>query len=52
VQTRREKTVSGIPILKDIPLLGKAFQHIKDNEIKSELVVFLTPTIISGQPGR
>jgi MSHA type pilus biogenesis protein MshL len=52
VQTRREKTVSGIPILKDIPLIGKAFQHIKDNEIKSELVVFLTPTIISGQPGR
>jgi MSHA type pilus biogenesis protein MshL len=52
VQTRREKTVSGIPVLKDIPLLGKAFQHIKDNEIKSELVVFLTPTIISGQPGR
>lgn len=52
VQTRREKTVSGIPILKDIPFLGKAFQHIKDNEVKSELVVFLTPTIISGQPGR
>jgi MSHA type pilus biogenesis protein MshL len=50
VQNRSEKTVSGIPILKDIPGLGKLFQRIENNEIRSELVVFLTPTIISGQP--
>lgn len=50
VQSRTEDKVSGIPILKDIPLLGKAFQHIDKTETRSELVVFLTPTIISGQP--
>jgi MSHA type pilus biogenesis protein MshL len=50
VQSRKDRTVSGIPVLKDIPLLGKAFQRINDTETRSELVVFLTPTIISGQP--
>jgi len=50
VQSRTEKTVSGIPVLKDIPFFGKAFQHIDNVESRSELVVFLTPTIIAGQP--
>jgi MSHA biogenesis protein MshL len=50
VQTRKERTVGGIPILKDIPLFGKLFQHINETEARTELVVFLTPTIISGQP--
>jgi len=50
VQTRNETTKSGIPILKDIPLIGKLFTSYKDVQSKSELVVFLTPTIISGQP--
>lgn len=50
VQTRKEHSTGGIPVLKDIPLIGKAFQHTTDHNIRSELVVFLTPTIISGQP--
>jgi MSHA type pilus biogenesis protein MshL len=50
VQTRKDRTVSGIPILMDLPWLGKAFQKVKITENRSELVVFLTPTIISGQP--
>jgi MSHA type pilus biogenesis protein MshL len=50
VQSRTDKTVSGIPVLKDLPGIGKAFQHIDNVESRSELVVFLTPTIITGQP--
>ena len=50
VQTRKESTVSGIPILSDLPFIGKAFRHIKNTETRSELVIFLTPTIISGAP--
>ncbi|MDB4876528.1 MAG: Type secretion system protein [Gemmatimonadetes bacterium] len=50
VQSRKEKTVSGVPILKDLPFFGKLFQHINTTETRSELVIFLTPTIISGQP--
>jgi len=50
VQTRKENTVGGIPILMDIPLIGALFQHINVTDNRSELVIFLTPTIISGQP--
>ncbi len=50
MQTRREKTVSGVPGLRSIPLLGRLFTTTKDVERKAELVIFLTPTIISGQP--
>ena len=50
VQTRKDHQRSGIPVLRDLPLVGGLFTHINDTETRSELVVFLTPTIISGQP--
>ena len=50
MQTRREKVRSGIPGLRDIPLLGRLFTSYNDVERKAELVIFLTPTIIAGQP--
>jgi MSHA type pilus biogenesis protein MshL len=50
VQRRKDTTNSGIPILKDIPLVGRIFQHVNHTETHSELVIFLTPTIISGSP--
>lgn len=50
VQTRKDHQRSGIPVLRDLPLVGGLFTHIDDTETRSELVVFLTPTIISGQP--
>jgi MSHA biogenesis protein MshL len=50
MQTRREKVRSGVPGLMSIPLLGRLFTTYKDVERKAELVIFLTPTIIAGQP--
>ncbi len=50
MQTRREKVRSGIPGLMDVPLLGRLFTKYNDVERKAELVIFLTPTIIAGQP--
>jgi MSHA biogenesis protein MshL len=50
MQTRREKTQSGVPGLRSIPLLGRLFTKYSDVERKAELVIFLTPTIIAGQP--
>lgn len=50
MQTRREKVRSGVPGLRDIPLLGRLFTSYSDVERKAELVIFLTPTIIAGQP--
>jgi type IV pilus assembly protein PilQ len=38
---------SGIPLLKDIPLLGWLFKAERKEEAKVELLIFLTPTVIS-----
>lgn len=50
MQNRREKVRSGIPVLRSIPLIGGLFSRTVDIERKAELVIFLTPTIIAGQP--
>jgi MSHA biogenesis protein MshL len=50
VQTKKENAEGGIPFLKDIPLLGWAFKSVKQVETRTELVIFLTPTIVSGAP--
>jgi general secretion pathway protein D len=46
MSTRKNESVSKIPLLGDIPILGAAFRRkIKSNE-KTELMIFLTPTIV------
>ena len=37
-----------VPILGDIPILGLAFRSKQEKVTKTELIFFLTPTIISG----
>ena len=37
---------SGVPFLKDIPLLGKLFGATNNSREKTELIIFLTPRII------
>jgi len=46
IQTSSAKTTRKIPLLGDIPLLGKLFQGKFDAKQKKELVIFLTPTIV------
>ena len=43
-EVRREQ--SGIPFLKDIPILGNAFSYRNDENIKSELVIFIRPVVV------
>jgi type II secretory pathway component GspD/PulD (secretin) len=50
IQTRSEEIRSGVPLLMHIPLLGNLFARTERIEEKSELVVFITPTIVAGQP--
>ena len=38
---------SGIPVLKDVPLLGALFKHTTNVKANRELVVFVTPTIVT-----
>jgi general secretion pathway protein D len=42
VQTTKKK----VPLLGDIPLLGKLFQNTEDQKIKRNLLVFLRPTVL------
>lgn len=46
---KRDKTVKKIPILGDIPLLGYLFRSVSDDVTKIDLVILLTPHIVTGE---
>ena len=46
IRNTLSKNNSGIPFLKDIPLLGNAFKSDTVTERRSELIVLLTPRVI------
>jgi general secretion pathway protein D len=48
MQNQRVKTVDGIPGLSKIPGVGSLFSYTNDELKKTELVIFLRPTIIKG----
>jgi MSHA biogenesis protein MshL len=48
IQTRHENIRQGVPFLRDIPVLGHLFGRTRTLERRSELVIFITPTIIAG----
>lgn len=47
VDRQLDKTRSGIPLLKDIPILGYLFGSSHETTSNSELFLFLTPYIVS-----
>jgi general secretion pathway protein D len=49
MQTRREKTHSGIPILKDLPILGYLFGSWGFSDDKTELLIAITPHVIQSK---
>ncbi|MFT4689665.1 MAG: general secretion pathway protein D [Limisphaerales bacterium] len=51
MQTRKVETRRKIPILGDIPLLGFAFRRKEMENVKTELLIFLTPYVIQ-QPSQ
>lgn len=46
IGTNRQKTVSKVPLLGDIPLLGALFRHEGTTEKKTNLLIFITPKVI------
>lgn len=46
MQNERESSKDGIPGLSRIPKLGKLFSKTTDKMVKTELVIFLKPTIV------
>lgn len=48
METQRTESVTRIPLLGDIPVLGFPFRRTTKDEVKKELLIFLTPYIITG----
>lgn len=47
MRTTKSRSESKVPILGDIPLLGFFFKDINDIEVKTELVLLITPHVLS-----
>ncbi len=45
-QGERSYSVSKVPVLGDLPMVGAAFRRTSESETKSELLIFITPKII------
>ncbi len=45
MESTKSKNQTKIPLLGDIPLLGSLFKHTQINDVKTELIIFLTPYI-------
>lgn len=46
ISSQKNDTASKVPILGDIPILGYAFKRKKKEDVKTELLIFLTPHVV------
>jgi pilus assembly protein CpaC len=46
IDEENQKTTSGIPLISDIPIIGELFRFTDDEKTQTELVIFVTPTLI------
>lgn len=51
METQRTESVRKVPILGDIPLIGLAFKRTVKENVKRELLIFLTPYIVNTPQG-
>jgi general secretion pathway protein D len=46
ISNKRDVTRDGVPILKDLPVLGPLFRMNKDTKDRTELIILLRPTVL------
>ncbi len=46
ISTEKNKSHGGVPILKDIPLLGNLFRSSSESDARRELMVMIRPTVL------
>ncbi|HNY31665.1 MAG TPA: type IV pilus secretin PilQ [Fibrobacteria bacterium] len=46
VERSENKSEAGVPLLKDIPLLGVLFRYTRHELVKKDLAIFVTPRIV------
>ncbi len=49
MEDQDKKTVRKVPVLGDIPYLGTLFSYTSSEKVKTELLIFLTPTLAETQ---
>ena len=49
ISESRERSSSGVPILSEVPVLGALFGRKTDNEVRTELLVLITPRVVANQ---
>ncbi|NLE65343.1 MAG: hypothetical protein GX606_05460 [Elusimicrobia bacterium] len=47
IKDSKESTKYFVPVLGHLPLLGRLFQHREETDLKTELMIFLTPRIVT-----
>lgn len=52
IGAEESKTVSKIPFLGDLPILGALFRNHKNSKSESELIIFLTAHVLKGAGGK
>lgn len=50
--TRKQKTVSRIPVLGHIPIIGYLFKNVSNTETQDEFVIVITPKLVYGEPDK
>ena len=45
-QSERVEAISGIPLLMDLPLIGRLFRVHRTTEIQQDLIILVTPHIV------
>ncbi len=46
VQSQQENVVSGVPILRKLPLLGALFRWRRTNHRRTSIIIFVTPSVV------
>ena len=47
LRSSEEKTLhKGVPLLKDVPLIGRLFRYAREETEEKDLIIFVTPTIV------
>jgi MSHA biogenesis protein MshL len=49
MRERKSEDLRGVPWLMHLPLIGNAFRRTEQSSVRTELVIFITPTLISGK---
>ena len=48
MRERKAEDLRGVPWLMNLPFVGNAFRRTEQSSVRTELVIFITPTLISG----